>query len=537
MLKHLRIQNVILVEDASISFSTGLNILTGETGSGKTAIMQGLKLAIGERSDSGIIRKGADKGVVEAVFDPDQLNLSALLIEGGIDYEPGQDLIIRREISLSGKNRIFINNQAAQLAFLKKLGHSLAQIVSQQANQNLYSIDYHRHILDLYGNLSYLNQQYKSSYEKENMLRKQLQTLIQQESQRLREIDICQRELEELEEAHIKEGEDEELFTEYTYLVNAEELSQKIYEVNQGLSGERQAVIASLNRQKQLLEAALLFDPKLQDTVEAFQNALTEIQEIAHTLRNYQGSLHYDSDRLHQVNERLTLLNRLKRKYGSTVEEVMTYQEQTKNKLETLLNADLEIDRLKEELAQAEQLTNQYADELSNKRKSCAEKLQGELTQELHFLNMPRAQFEVQVTEQKRTVEGQDKVEFFLHPNFGENRIALREGASGGEVSRVLLALQALLAGKERHSLLIFDEVDSNIGGETAALIGGKLREISKQHQVICITHFPQVANCADYHLQIFKEERAGRTMTIVRELDSHSKLRELARMAGKSVV
>lgn len=537
MLKHLRIQNVILVEDASISFSSGLNIISGETGSGKSAIMHGLSLAIGERTDSSIIRKGCEKGVVEAVFELDQLDLTALLMEGGIDHEEGQDLVVRRELAVSGKSRVFINNQAAQLSFLRKLGQFLAKIVSQHANLSLYSVDYHRQVVDLFGDHLPLLSQYQSSFQQETLLRNRLEALIQQESQRLREIEISLREQEELEDARIKEGEDEELFAEYTFLVNAEELSEKIGEINQGLSGERQAVISNLVRQKQLLDSLVQYDVQLKDTAQAFKEALTELQEISHTLRNYQSRLHYDANRLNEVNERLTQLNKLKRKYGSSVEEMLNYLKQTKAKLEHLQNADLEIEALQLKLVETENETNQLSKELTDKRRVSAEKLQKELTNQLHSLNMPKAMFEVQLTAQKRNVEGDDRIEFFLHPNVGEHRIALKDGASGGEISRVLLALQTLLAGKERPSSLIFDEVDANIGGETAAIIGEKLRAISQQHQVICITHFPQVASHAHYHLQISKEEREGRTVTLVRELTSESRPRELARMAGKSEV
>lgn len=534
MLKHLRIQNVILVEDASISFNRGLNILSGETGSGKSAIMHGLSLAIGERTDTTIIRKGSEKGVVEALFELDQLDLTTLLREGGIEQEEGQDLVIRRELSVSGKSRVFINNQVAQLSFLRKIGQYLAQIVGQHANQSLYSIEYHRYVVDLFGDQLPLLNKFQQSYNQENLLRNQLETLIKQESQRLREIDICQSELEELEEAQIKEGEDEGLFAEYTFLVNAEEVSEKVNEINQSLSGERQAIIVNLNRQKQQLDALVQFDAKLQETAQTFQSALAELQEVAYTLRNYQNRLHYDANRLSEVNERLTLLNRLKRKYGSSVEEMLNYLANTKKKLAQLENADLEIEKLKEQLIEAANFTNQLATDLTEKRRISAEKLQNALTTQLHALNMPKANFEVQLTNQKRTLEGDDRIEFFLHPNVGEHRIALKDGASGGEISRVLLALQTLLAGKERPSSLIFDEVDANIGGETAAIIGEKLREISQQHQVICITHFPQVANCAHYHLQISKEERDGRTVTLITELNSETRHQELARMAGK---
>ncbi len=533
MLKHLHIQNIILVEDAVLSFSSGLNILTGETGSGKSAIMHGLSLAIGDRADTTMIRRGCEKGIVEAIFDIDTPAIVALLAEGGIEHEPGQELIIRREIALSGKGRIFINNQSAQLSFLRRLGVQLVQIVGQHANQCLLSLDYHREVLDLYGDLGSLLNLFQRSYDQEKNLREKLDQLIQQEAQRLREIAVCQREIEELEEAQLKEGEDENLFSEYTLLSNVEEVSTRISEINQVLSGERQPLLAILNRQRQSLESLIRFDPSLQETVQAFQNAFLELQEVSHTLRHYQSRVHFDPDRLHEINERLTLLNRLKRKYGITVEEILTYQTQTQAKLQRLENADHEIEDLQQRLHIAEQETQTLATELTDKRQQAAYQFEKALTAHLRSLNMSKAEFNVQITPQKRTREGDDRLEFFLCPNVGEHRIALKDGASGGEISRVLLALQTLLAGKEQTSTLIFDEVDANIGGETATIVGDKLREISQQHQVICITHFPQVASQADHHLQISKQEKDGRTITIVQGLDAVSRQLELARMAG----
>ncbi|MFI0435812.1 MAG: DNA repair protein RecN [Parachlamydiaceae bacterium] len=533
MLKQLNIQNIILIEKTSISFYPGLNILSGETGSGKSAIMHGLGLAIGQRSDTSLIRRGCEKGIIEAVFESDNLTITSLLNEGGIDHEIGQEIIIRREISLSGKGRIFINNQITQLNFLRKLGSLLVQVVGQHANQSLMSLEHHRSIIDLYGDLEPTLTRFHQTYDHEKTVREKLDALIQQESQRLREIDICQRELEELDEAQIKEGEDENLFAEYTLLSNAEEVSNKINEINQTLSGERHPLIVTINRQKQLLESLLPFDPFLQDTYQSFQNVCLELQEISHTLRHYESHLHFDSNRLQEIDTRLSLLNRIKRKYGGTIDEVLSYQGNTQAKLNRLENAENEIEELQDLVKEAEDRTNLIAKDLSTKRKHYAHLFELALTDHLHSLNMPKAQFSVELTKQKRTRDGDDRIEFFLSPNVGEHKIPLKEGASGGEISRILLAMEALLAGKEKTETLIFDEVDANIGGKTAAIVGDKLKEISSQHQVICITHFPQVANQADHHLQISKEEKEGRTLTIVQELDSSLRQKELSRMLG----
>lgn len=534
MLKHLSIQNIILIEQVTIPFYSGLNILTGETGSGKSAIMHGISLIIGERTDTGLIRKGCDKGIVEAIFETENPSILSLLDEGGIDHEQNQDLIIRREIAHSGKGRIFINNQMVQLTFLRKIGPHLVRMIGQHTNQSLFSLDYHRNVIDLYGNLSSLLQQFQESYDREKNTKHELEILIQNESQRVREIDICRNELEELEEAQIREGEEEEIFAEYTFLSNAEELSSKIGEINETFSGERQPLLPILNHHKLALESLVQYDHTLRETVQSFHHVLLEFQEIAHSLRSYQSRIQADPNRLNEINDRLTLLNRLKRKYGSTVECMINYQAQTKSKLARLESGEDQTEDLQKQLRIAEHQTNVLAKELSHQRKNDASNFEKLLTKQLHFLNMPKADFHAKVTEQTRTREGDDRIEFFLSPNVGENQIPLREGASGGEISRILLSLQTLLAGKEKTPTLIFDEVDANIGGETATLVGDKLREIGNQHQIICITHFPQVASQADHHLRITKEEREGRTVTTVNVLDSMNRDPELSRMSGK---
>lgn len=536
MLKQLRVQNIILVEDSTIPFRAGLNVLSGETGSGKSAIIDGLHLVVGERADSGLIRRGCDKGIVEATFDIDHSSpILSILESGGIEHENGQDLLIKREIHASGKGRIFINNQMAHLTLLRKIGNFLVQSVGQHASQRLFSTDHHREILDLHGDLHPALKAYRKSFELENETRQKLDELVQNESQRLREIDMYQRELEELQEAALKEGEDEELFSEYSLLVNSEELATKVQEVVQALSGERQPILTILNRQKLALEHILGVDPTLSETANSFNNALLELQEVFHTLRQYHSRIQYNPERLSIINDRLSLINRLKRKYGSTVTEIQAYETQIEEKLNLLETTDEQIENLKLSLIDIQNKTNELAAELSSKREEASKLLQEALTKQLRSLNMKQANLIVEVNPQKRTLQGGDRVEFFLEPNVGEHRIPLKDGASGGEISRVLLALQTLLAGKEQIATLIFDEVDANIGGETAAIIGDKLKQISQQHQVICITHFPQVATQAAHHLQISKQEKEGRTVTEICVLEKDARLQELSRMVGST--
>ena len=528
------LHNIILAEKASMSFQAGLNIITGETGSGKSAVMHGLCLAIGERADAGFIRSGCEKGVVEAVFEIQNPAAIALLEEGGIDHEQHHELVIRREISASGKGRIFINNQMAQLSFLKKLGPFLVQISGQHANHGLLTSSKHREAVDLYANLQALIEEFQKSFQAEKIIRNELNVLIQGESSRLREMDALQSAIEEIEVASLKEGEEEELFQEFSILSNATEVSSKLEEINQSLSGERLPLLSILNKQKNTLSSLVSFDPSLKNVLESFENVLVELQEISHTLFRYQTRVQADPKREAEIDARLSLINKLKRKYGKDAGEILLFYSDAKKKLDLLENADREIQALKEGLEAAEKRTHLKAAELTAKRKESALFFEEHVTSHLQSLNMPKALFKVVIDKQARTEEGDDRVEFFLCPNVGEQPVPLKEGASGGEIARVMLALQALLAGKGNTSTLVLDEIDANIGGETAAVVANKLREIGKKHQVICITHFPQVASQADHHLQISKEEKEGRTITVVQELNSFTKEKELARMAGR---
>ncbi|CCB86775.1 DNA repair protein recN [Parachlamydia acanthamoebae UV-7] len=537
MLKHLTIRNLILIENVEIPFENHLNVLSGETGAGKSAIMHALALIAGSRADSSLIRNGADKGSVEAIFDIEHLPIvQNLLEEAGIEHATEEELIVRREISLQGKSRAFINNQCVQQALLKKIGEQLLEMISQHATQNLFSTDHHRLILDLYGSHHVLINQFQYNWDKENVLRKKIAQLIAAEAQRLREIEVCLYELEELNEADLKNGEDEELFAEYLLLSNSEERLSKSQTVYQGLQSKRDALLPLLNQYVGVLEKLAALDPMIHEIYQSCHHARLELQEVAYSMQAYMNKIDVCPERMHIINERLSLINKLKRKYGSSIEEIYTYQEKTKQKLHTLENVSNEIEALQEEVLKLAASNTELCQRLSEQRKSSAKLLEIALQNELRSLNMPKVEFHVRITPQARNRMGDEHIEFFLSPNVGEKEIAIRECASGGELSRLMLALQTLLAGHGQIPTLIFDEIDANIGGETAAIVGEKLKEIGQQHQVLCITHFPQVAQHAFAHWHIFKQEKEGRTYSSIERLDKKKRQAELARMAGKSV-
>lgn len=536
MLKQLRISNLVLVEQADIHFKTGFHVLTGETGAGKSAILAALQLVTGDRADSDIIRRGAEKGSVEAVFEiDDRHDLLQQLDEAGIDHDQNELLIFRREISSAGKSRAFINQQPVQVTLIKQLASSLIEIVGQHANRKLLSTESQRQLLDSYGELNEQVKAFAETWQQEISSRKELEDLISGESLRLRDIEVCRMELEELEQANLKDGEDEEHFAEYSRLSNSEEILANINDLLEILNGERQGVLPLLNRRKTALDHLSKIDAELNETVSSFSNALMELQECSYTLTRYLGKLEFSPERAAELNERLTLISKLKRKFGKTVAEILLYKQKLIDKLDTLENCDTRIEQLQKNLDLLTQANLQKLLKLSENRKAAAAKLESAITKQLAQLNMPKVVFEIKITPQPAGRSGADHVEFYITPNVGERSIPVKDCASGGELSRLLLSLQVLLAGKEQLSTLVFDEIDANIGGATANIVGEKLKEISQSHQLLCITHFPQVAQHATHHFQIAKEEIEGRTMTKIASLASGARRKELDRMAGVS--
>lgn len=537
-LKELRLTNIVLVETISIPFSNGFNVLSGESGSGKSAIINALNLIQGDRSDPSVIRRGADKGIVEAVFDINNLRqVEHLLDEAGIDHQHGDELYIRREITTAGKSRAFINNQLAQLALLRQITGYLFEIVGQHANQKLLSTDYHRQVVDLYGKLENDVSAFAHSLEEELQTRQSLESLVQSESQRIRQIEILTTEIEEIEQANLKDGEEEELFSEYTLLSNAEELMEKTSDILRVLSGEKIGALPHLNRLRGTFDQLIRLAPNLAETAASFENARLELEEVSHCIQRYESRIEHNPEKAGTINSRLEVINKLKKKYGPTIEEVQSYLANATKKLTSLQNADADIEMLQEKLKSDSERTNALAAKLSQKRATVAAQLQTAAMKQLRSLNMPKAEFFIEITPQKRTRHGDDKIEFYLTPNVGEHRISLKDCASGGELSRTLLTIQTLLAGKDKIPTLIFDEVDANIGGETASIVGEKLKDIAKKHQVLCITHFHQVARQAEYHLRIYKQEISGRTVTLVDTLDKDGQHLELERMLGRNTI
>lgn len=536
MLKQLIVNNLILIDSLKISFREGFNVITGETGAGKSAVMSALRLITGARADTKMVRQGMEKASVEAMFDPEKLlTLRPLLAEAGIDMPDNEDLIIKRELYSSGKSRAFINHQMAHVSLLKKIGEELVEIVGQHANQRLYDEEAHRDILDLYGDCVELQKAFAEKWNTLHRLQKKIGELHRNEASRLRDIERLYAEIEEITAVNPLEGEEEELFSEYSLLTHAEEIFNTSRLLHTKLYGEERSLVAELHRNVGTLESLASLDPSLEELHQTFRNAACEVEEVSHSLRNYMGSLESNPERAEAINERLSSIDKLKRKFGPTLEEVYRYKLEAEERLQCLENADNEIEELQEELNKIKAECDALAEKLSNERKKASRELEREMTVELRDLNMPKVEFKIALERQARTAHGDDKIAFLMAPNVGERVIPITECASGGEISRLLLAIEKLLSSKNATTTIVFDEIDANIGGETAVVVGKKLKEIGLAHQVMCITHFPQVANQADHHYKIEKVEQAGRTLSLVTLLDEEGKKSETSRMLGQS--
>ncbi|MCP5491965.1 MAG: DNA repair protein RecN [Chlamydiales bacterium] len=501
MLTSLKLQNVILIDACTIDFKQGLNIITGETGAGKSAIMHSIAALLGARADSSLVRKDSDAAIIEGIFDlPSDSPVWPLLDEAGIRADSSEPLIIRREISK--KSRLWIQSQPASLALLCDISTFLAEQVDQGASQLLKSTSAQLNLLDTFG---------------KHDLTPYQATLKMPDPQPIAPL---QAELDEIEALALQENEEESLFTEHSRMANNQSLNEQCTYLTQALS----EITSQFQPIKRLTKNLTHLDPSLEEHESLITSALCNLQEAELAYTRYLDSLEFCPSRFSEIETRLSEINRLKRKIGCSFEDLLARADELKLQIETAQNAD----QIRNELQQEQK---RLANALTAQRESCAKTLSNALTEQLHSLNMPKAKVTIQIEKTPLTSTGQDQITFLLAANPGEAAIPIQSCASGGELSRLLLAIKLLLTA--HTPTLIFDEIDSNIGGQTATLIGEKLKTLGQNTQVICITHFPQVAKQADHHLQITKSEDSGRTLTLVKELATLERKTEIERMMG----
>ena len=539
MLLELRVENYAVIDNVVVEFAPGLNLLTGETGAGKSILIDALTLLLGDKASADIIRHGTDKAVVSAVFEAEPGGIAAVLEVNGLDSE-GDQIILRREITANGRGRVFINNQPATVGVLKQLAPHLAVIHAQ--NEAVLGFDPASRLalLDSYAG-SDLTPTFEA-HAKWREIATRISDLERDEQDRLRLLDLWKFQSQEISQADLKAGEDEALETEKRVLAN----SERIYTAAMGAFDHLYEAEGSASEQlksaaKQLEELAR-FDEKFREQAAAVESARITIEDIGTSLRDYAEGIQASPERLAEVEDRLALLDRLKRKYGKSLDEVIAYGDDLSRKLNEMENKDEVLRVLKKQLAETAASYLEAARALSRRRYDAAKKLEKTVEAEINDLAM-KARFKIEIggtdEEGNWTASGFDQVAYMITANPGEPLGPVEQIASGGELSRVMLALKASVeAGKSRSKkdpahqrTLVFDEIDSGIGGRAAEAVGKKLKALSKTKQVLCITHLPQIASFADHHHLIEKKETSGRTKTTVRPLDLEDRTEEVARM------
>ena len=533
MIKRLSIQNLVLVESCTLEFGEHLNIITGETGAGKTALTEGILLCLGKKGGSDAIRKGSDKALIEMELGVDaQSPVLTALEEAGI--ESLEELVLRREISKEGKSRAWINCKQVPLSLLQEIGSLLIQIISQHSHQEIRSMEAQRKLLDLFGDtekeLSTFKELFLLCKEQEKRIAELSLSIEQKEKQE----ELIQFQLEEIQAAHLKEGEEEELFMHYKRLATASERISSVHSLLQICQEGPSSLQSQLHKLIRLTQPMIHSDPSLQEVLQLWQEALIPLQEGIRTLEAYSEEDLADPKTLAALEERLSLIQKLKRKHSLSLTELLSLQQELQEKLNRFANLESDLEEAKTIYETTKKETDIAGRILSSKRKETALAISALLTERLAALNMNKAIVTIEIKPCARTISGDDEVHFYLQANPGENPTLVKEHASGGELCRLLFVIKIALSDKNQTSTLIFDEIDAHVGGKTAAFMGKQLQELGKKKQVLCITHFPQVASYADVHIQVLKEELEGRTVTVIKPLSSvKDRQKELARMGG----
>jgi len=552
VLAELRLENYAVIDNVVIEFAAGLNLLTGETGAGKSILIDALGLLLGEKASSDVIRTGAERAVVAAVFESDGAaarSIEGILETNGLDGENGS-LILRREIAPGGKGRVFINNQPATVAVLKQIAPHLAVIHAQ--NESIVNFDAaaRQELLDAYAGVELKD--VAAAFAHWKQIRGRIADLEQDEQDRMRLLDLWNFQCREIEEARLRAGdgaqggaqEDEQLEAEKRVLANAEKIYGAAINAFDLLYEGNASTSSSLRAAQKHLEELVRYEPKFQEALAALESARISVEDVGATLRDYAGGIQASPERLAEIEERLALLDRLKRKYGPTLEQAIAFGEDTRRKLSEMENKDQVLLELRGQLALAGDDYRKAARSVSRKRLEAGKKLEKLVEAEINDLAM-RASFRIAVDEndgeEHWTSSGINQVIYRITTNAGESMRPLEQIASGGELSRVMLALKASVeagtnpAGKKKSApaqrTLVFDEIDTGIGGRAAEAVGKKLKALSKGNQVLCVTHLPQIATFADHHYVIEKREAAGRAKTTVRQITGEERTEEVARM------
>ncbi|MDF2669649.1 MAG: repair protein RecN [Paenibacillus sp.] len=541
MLTEISIRNLAVIESVSLTFHRGFHVLTGETGAGKSIIIDALSLIAGARGASDLVRYGCDKAEIEAQFDVSPTHpVWAVTARLGIHAAPDETIVVRREISAQGKSTSRLNGQLVNLSMLRQVGDCLVNIHGQHEHQSLMKPEEHLHWLDLYDteHIGPLKLQYEEAYDQYANMRKEWRQLEDTGKKALQMGDLYRFQIEEITAADLKIGEDESLLEEKRKLANAEKCAQSVADAYEALfGGNSKGGLSSISKAMQRVLDISSVDPSvLKPLAEQIQTAYYQLEDAAFQLRDYRDGIEFNPTRLDEIEHRLDLLATLRRKYGDSIPDILAYLKSIKNEMDVLDNKEERLEALRLATEKQQSIITELGQRLSGYRKQAAERLAREIEQELKDLHMERTRFEASLERLdigKMTREGLDKVEFLIAANPGEPLRPLAKVASGGELSRIMLAMKTIFSRLDRIPVLVFDEVDTGVSGRAAQAIAEKMSALSRHCQVFSITHLPQVACMADAHYAIHKTIDGERTYTRVTDLQPVERIRELARMLG----
>jgi len=548
-LKELRIKNFAIIETASVEFDSGFNVITGETGAGKSIIIDSLNAALGERASLELIKSGKDTAEVQALFQEINKEVKQKLVEAGLDHD--EELLIKRELSRTGKGRCYINDNLVTVNTLKQIAEYLADIHGQHEHQALLNPKNQLELVDSFGKLETERSKYAENYTCLEELLKKRASLVMNEQEKQRRIDMLQYAIKEIDEAKLKEGEDADIEKLRNILVNSEKISASVAEVNTLLNGDENtnSSLAGIEKAEVKLEALANIDPSLKTAAEALKNTVIELKEAAETVSSYKEKMDFDPDRLEKIDDRRDLILKLKKKYGSSVSEIIEYCEKQKAELNAITKSEEELGKIDAEIARLRIEAGKNAVILSEKRKKTALDLEKRVVSELADLGMAKTKFKVEFSKEEDAFgvlelngkiysankTGFDKTQFLISSNIGEEPKPFNKIASGGEMSRVMLSLKVITGSSDKVGTLVFDEIDTGIGGNMGLTAGKKMKEAAKSRQVICITHLPQIASLAKEHIYIEKGVKNNKTVISIEKLNKEGRIKEVARMLGGS--
>ena len=536
MLELLHIENIAIIEAADIEFAPGFNALTGETGAGKSIVIDSLSAVLGQRTSRELIRTGAEKAFVSAAFSGMAPELTETL---GIQPEADGTLLLQREIQTDGKNVCRVNGRPVTVGQLRALGARLLNIHGQHDGQQLLDEEQHIVYLDSFGKTEVLINAYTEKYKHFTDIRRQISALQMDEAEKARRVDTLQYQIEELRRAKLTPGEEEELTARRGMLRNAEKFLDAVAGADYALNGDDSGggALSALRQAQDALGGVRHLDDAFGQLYERLGEAYSEVYDIAATVEDKRGELDVSPGELDRVESRMDLLYRLKKKYGATVEDMLDYQARCEAELAQIEDAGDTLVRLEQALSKAEKAARQAAQALSDARKAAADRLTAQILTELQQLDMGKIRFAVDFAEKPLDSDGMDTVRFLMSANVGEELRPIHKIASGGELARIMLAMKNVLSEQDHVGTMVFDEVDTGVSGRAAQKVAEKMARISRRKQVLCVTHLPQLAAMADTHFSVEKGERGGRTYTEVRRLDREQRRRELARLTGGSHV